>query len=749
MLEYPFTNGKIEYIEDEKIRKEEIDTFLRFWHPESFDEENPVDILLGIKKVYWKKDGKFGEFWSQGLFNSVLSDTPTIDSISAVGEKGKPVNTLKSRPDFNAHYNIYTSNAEYPAGTGRTLIANVLRLPGVYFDIDIHDVEEKMVDKLLPKALGMIINASRIGALPAFNVINITGAGLALFLKYEEPVYASDSRKLGFHYALWEKICGVLEAMFSKDPAFTVNGKCIVEIDKNIKNINRNIRIPGTYHSCKRKIKRFSTLYSIDRSCQSLENLCTKMAVKEPETVQKVKKEDIKMNKVSVEGVEYGSICEIDKDKFTFHKKARDCAKRRLEQLYELMEMRDGGIDGSRRHNAVRLFWNYSRMLYEDETCVRDLIRFNNELSEPLSESFITFVFSAPYYIVGPDHFVEFLKLSKNEVDKLRVYEKQNKLKKAEERREYKPIAEANVKAQWEEGELSVKEICKRNHVCPDTVRRWVEENNWMSAKERMEIKKQKAKERKAAKRAEARALKRAADKLLKEAEKSSKKAEKAPKEKVVPILTDLDLIKKSKNKQSLSKYEESSQNEESLTFEESSKPEESSKSKESLESKESYGEYKESLCVLRSLYTPKESSNSPKGSETLKKSIPKKSTSTTYDGRGETKIGLLAAESLKNKHFTTKGANFKAWKLRYRQKMAQLGHSSDFVKKYFSYTCEDANAPPGSKDGAENRGVRTGMCQLTTRKQGGNNEKGEAYIGHGSNDTRTFRLRQERDNVR
>ena len=30
MLEYPFTNGKIEYIEDEKIRKEEIDTFLRF-----------------------------------------------------------------------------------------------------------------------------------------------------------------------------------------------------------------------------------------------------------------------------------------------------------------------------------------------------------------------------------------------------------------------------------------------------------------------------------------------------------------------------------------------------------------------------------------------------------------------------------------------------------------------------------------------------------------------------------------------
>lgn len=669
MIRYPFTGGKIEYIEDKDIRKQEILEFLKFWHPDSFGENNPVDILFGIKKIYTDpKTNKPTEYWSQGFFNNALSKEPTIDSLAALGEKGKKANTLTQRPNIDAHYNIYVSAAEYPAGTGNSKIENVSRLPGAFFDLDVHDVSKEIVDTMVPLMLKKIINASNIGVLPRFNIINLTGAGLALFLKYEKPVSAKNDRCLGFHKALWEKICTVMEELFSKDAAFYIGGKCVIEVDRSVKNINRNCRIPGTYHSCKRFIKRFATMYSIDRECKSLEEHCRHMAVKDPEVIIR---KDEKVGKVKLDDVEYDHIIEVDPTRF--NSCAKNCAKRRLEQLEELIMLR-GGKDGDKRHNAVRLYWNYSRMLYDVPTCIRLLLRFNNELSDPLGEAFITFVTYSPYYVVVGEDFAKFLSLTTKEIEKLKLFKRRDKKKRALENARLLPEKIALVKALWEEGELSVAEISQRCDKSASTIREWAEKYGWISAEERKELKKQKTKEKRLAKRKEQKEL----DKAAKELIRSSKKAEKTQKSKTVSILEDFGVNKNSKK------------NEMNLCVLNNS-------SKESPKFDESLSFFKNSSENDKELFSLSE--------EIIKQ---KKYSSTVYDGIGVNKDGFTSFEIPENKGFIGEKEfekpDFKA--------NGEIGEENEemkpidgfFVKKDFSYIGdgfevqtinENANAPP------------------------------------------------------
>lgn len=670
MIRYPFTKGKIKYIEDKDIRKQEILEFLKFWHPDSFGENNPVDILFGIKKIYTDaKTNKVKEYWSQGFFNNALADNPTIDSLAALGEKGKKANTLTKRPNIDAHYNIYVSAAEYPAGTGNSKKENVSRLQGAFFDIDVHHVSKEVVDTMVPLLLKKIINASNLGILPRFNIINLTGAGLALFLKYEKPVSAKDDRSLGFHNALWEKICTVMEELFSKDAAFYIGGKCVIEVDRSVKNINRNCRIPGTYHSCKRFIKRFSTLYSINEECKSLETLCLNMAVKDPEVIIHAKDTDQK--KVKLDDAQYDHIIEVDPSQF--NSCAKNCAKRRLEQLEELMMLR-GGKDGDKRHNTVRLYWNYSRMLYDVPTCLRLLLRFSNELSEPLDEAFITFVTQSPYYVVVGEDFADFLSLTKKEIEKLKLFKRRDEKKRALDNARLLPEKIALVKALWEEGELSVSEISQRCDKSASTIREWAEKYGWISAKERKELKKQKNKEKRLAKRKEQKEL----DKAAKELIRSSKKAEKTQKSKTVSILEDFGVNKNSKK------------NEMNLCVLNNS-------SKESPKFDESLSFFKNSSENDKELFSLSE--------EIIKQ---KKYSSTVYDGIGVNKDGFTSFEIPENKGFVGKKESekpdFKANGETWEENEETKRIDGFFVKKDFSYigerfeyktTNENANAPP------------------------------------------------------
>ncbi len=514
MLHFPFTD-KIEYLEDPIVRKTEADTFVNFWHSDIGSD----NIVLGTKFFAKNKEGETFTCWKQGFFSDFYAKEATDESKNAfvtktdkkTGEKTKKrVNKLINNPGIDHHVNLYTSVNRYPDGCDRGFEKNVSFIEGLFFDIDIHRTTSEEIDKSLGKVIGSIMGAVCMGKLPHFNMVVLTGAGLALYVKYSKPVSTEDREALGFHAALYEKLLDVLENVLSKAGLSET-----VKVDTSVRNINRNCRVPGSWHTdAEGLVERWATLYAIDKECVGLEELCETLRVTEPKYKDGLKPE--KKEKKPVNEVEDIEVVDIDRASFSLA--ARKCAERRLEQFEEILKLRNGGRDGDKRHFLVFLYWNFARMIYAPLVSVNMLYAYNDHLKEPVEEEYINHIINGPYWIIKPENCARIMCLTDEEAKALKFFENRDKKEAAKKNKEVRPEKVELAKKMWNEDFASAKEVALAIGVNRDTVYEWIKVYGWISPEDRKAlIKKQKEDEKNKAK-----AAKKAAKELT-SAQKSKK----------------------------------------------------------------------------------------------------------------------------------------------------------------------------------------------------------------------------------
>ncbi len=450
MRRFP-TNGQIVYIEEESLRMEEADWCLRFTHPEAIGEESKYDISFSTK--YPNPKAKGSDIFLSGIFSNIYAPKATRKSQEVrysadhkdKKKRGNKVYKLVNRPNFNSKVNTYCSCNYFTKDTERLYQSDVARIGLMSIDVDIHTVSSEQRDELLPKVLGTIMSAYYAGKLPYFNMINLTGAGLGFLLVYEKPVDAKNEEQAGYHFALFTHICKVIDKLFEEKEEFQIDGKSIISVDRSVINLNRSFRIPGTWNM---RGERYATTYMIDDVKRPMEEHCLRMGVKNPQK-RKIKdpkqKKEAKKTLLKHKKEEYV----VKEVSLTDSPKSRNCAKRRLEQLWMLATER-GGSDGDCRHHMLWFYWNCARLIYPSQIAVQLLFAFNEHFAQPLEEdSFFSFILGEDLcYVLGRDLLVDQLHLDKKETDLIGLFERQNQkdkqaenhIIKAEKRRLYQKL---------------------------------------------------------------------------------------------------------------------------------------------------------------------------------------------------------------------------------------------------------------------------------------------------------------------
>ncbi len=465
MQKYPFTKGKYEYIDDPEVRREEFALQMQILHPELLSDNSEYDILYAIK---YDKENK--TYWKQGLFNGVYKDEATVNSKNALNKKGKASNAIVKRPDINSHINTYVSVGEFKKDSDRATIDNVQRIWALYCDVDIHHVSLDIVDSLIPKVYGRLMQAVYAGKLPKFNLVNLTGGGFGLFFRYKEALDVSIPENAALHLALFKKITGVIDSVIKKnEDVFKIDGNFVVNADTNVSNINRNCRISGSYHMGEGD--RFATLLAIDDEYHDFNDLCQFMGV----TLENKEIKETKEKKAN-RGVRsaLSDIPLLNRDHLS--PATSNCAKRRIEQVVHIMKNR-GGYDGDKRHSALFCLWNYARLIYDETYAIQLTYDLNAIFAEPINDKkwFEDLFEGKNYDLLSGETFSNELCLSPDEESDIRLYERRNIKRAEKERREAKKNRKELAITLFNKG-VSYKDIMKEVGCCASTCYKWLKE---------------------------------------------------------------------------------------------------------------------------------------------------------------------------------------------------------------------------------------------------------------------------------
>ena len=424
---------KIEYVSDEKQRKISALKFLHIHHKG----------YLGSVSFATKNNNNS---WYQYKAWS-FSNSPNINN-----NKDTYVTVNEIKMMDAGMENIY----------GAPKMEEITLIRAMFIDIDIHKVSKEVVDENCRKILDIIPIEQEKGHLPHFSIINLTGGGLALYVVYDKPISTSDEKSMALHMSAYEALQNRLTDILNENG---ING----EVDMRVRNVNRVCRIPGYYHT---KTERYATLYYADMTTVSLNEVVSLFSDKElkekrinTDPVSTEKKSTVKRKKFTGE-----AIC----DKQTALSK--NCAKRRMEQICQIMENR-GGREGDKRHNSLFLYWHISRIIYPDDIAKRLVLSLNEHFLEPFTNDYInkaifncldTFIFSSKA-------FSEYLSLSAAEEEMIGLYDRKRRMERQSENGKIKKEKKQKAILMKKEGK-SASEIAKELSVSRATVYNWLKD---------------------------------------------------------------------------------------------------------------------------------------------------------------------------------------------------------------------------------------------------------------------------------
>ena len=274
------------------------------------------------------------------------------------------------------------------------------QINGIVIDLDYHEASTKAFRRwIVGRNLAVILDAVDAGDIPAPNIITNTGRGIQLLYLFENSIsYFTKSgetnEKAIFAYKrIQEEIMRKVNAVFPEDDG--------LEIDRNVNDVSRVVRIPGTKNSKSDTVA--SIVYTND------EYYSFSDFFKKKDTSNK----NAPINKSSVKGF-YG---------------IKELQQARIHELEKLVELRNGNCEGYRNYMAL-LYYNAAVQIHEKDEAKKmlsDFCKKFNPGTSPFTKSQINAIIRSVdsnktagysgYYIFTKQWIIEHLAITEDEAN--------------------------------------------------------------------------------------------------------------------------------------------------------------------------------------------------------------------------------------------------------------------------------------------------------------------------------------------
>ena len=276
------------------------------------------------------------------------------------------------------------------------------QINGIVIDLDCHEPATKVFLRwIVRRNLIAILDAVYAGDIPAPNIITVTGRGLQLLYLFDNSISyfiktGEINEKAVFAYKkIQGEIASIIKSVLPEDFS--------LEIDYNVNDVSRVVRIPGTKNS---KSGTVAAVAYTNCDYYSLSDL--------------YKKEDDKNKKASCNKPIRNRSC-VEKE----------LQKVRINELEQLVELRNGNCEGYRNYMAL-LYYNSAIQIYEKKEAEKLLFDFCKKFNPgtmPFTKSQIDAVIRSVdsnktadhsgYYILTKQWIVEHLAITEEEANSI------------------------------------------------------------------------------------------------------------------------------------------------------------------------------------------------------------------------------------------------------------------------------------------------------------------------------------------